>query len=316
MSDSLGANELHMAASKGDVDSFKRLLKVLEIDCPDATGRTALMYAALANQPRACRYLIKGGANVNARDENGNTALLLTAMRGNADVCKVLLKADSNVDGADRLGRSAVHWGAKCRSPSFLEAFLPAAFRTLVNRKDDEQLTPLHWAAISNHAPHTRLLLAHQCDPSIGDGDQRTPLHYAISRGNLEVAEMLLSSRPELVNVQDSSGRSALHVACGEGSTDSVMMLLRVPGVNVAMADCRLTTPLHWASVCNRPDVCEALVESGAPLAARDMQGLTPIHYAHKKGHTECVSVLHQYATMQAQAQSRPTTSASRRTSA
>jgi ankyrin repeat protein len=32
----------------------------------------------------------------------------------------------------------------------------------LVNRRDGEQLTALHWAAISSHAPHTRALLLNQ----------------------------------------------------------------------------------------------------------------------------------------------------------
>lgn len=78
---------------------------------------------------------------------------------------------------------------------------------------------------------------------------------------------------------------------------DTILVLLGTAGVNVAHADCRLTTPLHWAAVCNRPDVnllldlscqclsqvCRALAHHGAPLSARDMQGLTPIHYAQKK---------------------------------
>lgn len=59
-----------------------------------------------------------------------------------------------------------------------------------MNRKDDEQLTALHWAAISNNAPHAKLLLDFQADPAIGDKDQRTPLHYAISRGSLDFAKV------------------------------------------------------------------------------------------------------------------------------
>ncbi len=39
-------------------------------------------------------------------------------------------------------------------------AFAQAAFRALVNKKDEESLTPLHWAVMCDHGPHVERLLA------------------------------------------------------------------------------------------------------------------------------------------------------------
>ncbi len=89
--------------------------------------------------------------------------------------------------------------------------------RTLVNARDDEQLTALHWAVIANFPEHVRLLLANQADPAVGDADQRSPLHYCVSRGSMECLKIILHMRPDAVNVADGSGRTCLHVACGEG---------------------------------------------------------------------------------------------------
>jgi ankyrin repeat protein len=61
--------------------------------------------------------------------------------------------------------------------------------------------------------------------------------------------------------------------------------------------DARATTPLHWAVVCNRPDVCRLLLERGARVALRDAQGMTPLHYATEKRFHECVNTLQRFHT-------------------
>eukprot|EP00911_Craspedida_sp_UC1_P000364 UC1_evm3s279 len=76
----------------------------------------------------------------------------------------------------------------------------------------------------------------------------------------------------------------------------NIQALLASPGIDVNCTDTRHTTPLHWAAVCNRPDVCTALVNSGAKLQFRDMQGMTALHYAMKKGFRECGMVLQELA--------------------
>lgn len=74
-----------------------------------------------------------------------------------------------------------------------------------------------------------------------------------------------------------------------------VSMLLAIPGIDVNCADQRLTTPLHWAAVCNRPDVVTALLEHGARVMARDASGLSPLHYATERGFHECANAMQRY---------------------
>ena len=42
---------------QGDISAFKQLLKVIDIDCPDGMGRTALIYAILGNQVSRVLYM-------------------------------------------------------------------------------------------------------------------------------------------------------------------------------------------------------------------------------------------------------------------
>lgn len=250
------------------------------------------MYTILNGQVKACRVLLQQGASVHIRDESGSTPLHMAATKGSLDLTKLLLKSGADVAAVDSLRRTALHWATRCVSPAVLECLLAHSFKILVNARDDEQLTALHWAVISNHPDHVRLLVTNQADPAIGDGEGRTPLHYAVSKNAIECIQILLHLRPEVVNLTDGCGRTSLHVACGEGSIEAVNIILASPRVNVACADNRGTTPLHWASVCNRAEICRVLLQFGAPVMARDNAGMTALHYAHKKGFADCVGVM------------------------
>jgi ankyrin repeat protein len=47
-------------------------------------------------------------------------------------------------------------------------------------------------------------------------------------------------------------------------------------------------TPLHWAAVCEKPDVIRALLAFGADAAVKDNYDYTPLDYAIHKGFTYC----------------------------
>lgn len=55
----------------------------------------------------------------------------------------------------------------------------------------------------------------------------------------------------------------------------------------------RLTTPLHWAVVTNRPSFVHALLDAGASDTVVDAQGLTPQQLAKQRGLQECARLLH-----------------------
>lgn len=103
---------------------------------------------------------------------------------------------------------------------------------------------------------------------------------------------MLISHRPDAANIADAQGRTPLHMACSDGTIVGVQKLLQCPAVDVCATDGRNASPLHWAAVSNRPDVCQLLLQNGAVLMARDSGGQTPLHYASERGYHECVTVM------------------------
>ena len=290
---------LHTAAAKGDIASIRVLMQEVNVDIIDSSGRTPLMYAVISNRAKMCKFLVKHGADVNVRDDVGNTCLMWAACRGCRDSMKELLKMGADVAAADVQGRTAIHWATKLKRIDCLDFLLRCAYRVVVNQKDEENLTALHWATMCDHRDHVRALLAAQGDVTLGDGEGRTPFHYAVSRNALSCLSQLVEQCRQAINVPDKNGRTALHAACAEGSMDSAGILLSTPGVDLNATDQRLTTPLHWAAVCNRPDLCAALLDQGARMMARDSSSKTPLHYATEKGFMDCANIMQRFTDVQ-----------------
>ncbi|KAL8969561.1 MAG: hypothetical protein Q9183_001945, partial [Haloplaca sp. 2 TL-2023] len=78
------------------------------IDAEDHNGRTALHYAAAANNPRAMQILLTHGADINARDNFGATALHYAVE--DHECVYIALHAKPTVDARDNRGRNALHY--------------------------------------------------------------------------------------------------------------------------------------------------------------------------------------------------------------
>ncbi|KAA3673475.1 phosphatidate phosphatase LPIN [Paragonimus westermani] len=81
-----------------------------------------------------------------------------------------------------------------------------------VNLKDDNGMTPLHWAADRGHHDIITLLLAYSADVHVVDHDGQTPLHYACSCGHVASAKMLVRAGASL-EARDLEGQSAFSLA-------------------------------------------------------------------------------------------------------
>ncbi len=137
-----GITPLIRAASRADVVELSRLIGTgLNVNEMDASGWSALMYAAASGQAKPVQLLlhagakpnhvsirgdapliasaskgmwdadlVRAGAKVNWQNKEGQTALMFLAAQAAADALREALKAGANVALKDRNGRTAVDY--------------------------------------------------------------------------------------------------------------------------------------------------------------------------------------------------------------
>ncbi len=90
--------------------------------------------------------------------------------------------------------------------------------------KDHLEQTPLHWAVWRDHIDLAQLLLDNGADPNARDDRLRTPLHFAVERGNSDLVRLLLKKGAD-VNAKNQWQETPLNHAAGNGYADLMKML-------------------------------------------------------------------------------------------
>jgi ankyrin repeat protein len=109
-----------------------------------------------------------------------------------------------------------------------VESLITAGVNPNTPNQDDR--TPLYYAALFNRDEVTALLLASKADPNFraasgAHGGEETPLQIAASMGNLHVASMLIDAGANVRAITDT-GRTALHFAVLGSHLDLTRLLI------------------------------------------------------------------------------------------
>lgn len=125
------------------------------------------------------------------------------------------------------------------------------------------------------------------------DGDGCTPLMRASLQGHLSVVQALLSGKAD-PHAQDSDGFTALIFACFR-SHEAVARLLASEGM-LEIRDSTGRTALSWAAQQGHSGTVHALLEFGACTDASSDKKQTPLLFAESHGHTEVSKLLRKTA--------------------
>jgi ankyrin repeat protein len=126
---------LHYAARSGQAGVVKVLLDGgANVRTRTGTGRSALMLAAVWNDPAACKFLIDKGADINARDEKGQTALMQASVVGNTQTMAYLLSRGASTKLKDSSGKTAFDHAVETGDTKVLNLLRRGNFRTVAMR--------------------------------------------------------------------------------------------------------------------------------------------------------------------------------------
>ncbi|KAM8811929.1 ankyrin repeat domain-containing protein 55 [Rhynchonycteris naso] len=289
---------VYQAASNGDVNALTAVIRedpsILE--CCDSEGCTPLMHAVSGRQVDTVKLLLKMGANVNTQDAYGRTSLCLATYLGWLEGCVSLLRNGAKHNIPDKSGRLPLHAATTEPDVRLLTVLLQQSNLSEVNHQDNEGMTPLHWAAFHNQPQHTHILLKKGADPTLVDKDFKTALHWAVQSGNRALCSIILSHHqgPSIINHDDESGKTCVHMAAAAGFSDIITELAKVPECNLQALDVDDRTPLHWAAAAGKADCVQSLLDLGVDSHLRDINESTPLAYALHCGHAACVHLLSQ----------------------
>ena len=159
-----------------------------------------------------------------------------------------------------------------------------------VNAKNNDGLTPLHWASSNEHIEIVKLLLEHGADVNAKNDDGYTPLYWASRKGHTEIVNLLLKYGAD-VNTKDDDGNTPLYYASRNGHAEIVKLLLE-HGADVNVKNNYGSTPLYFASYNGHIEPVKLLLEHGADVNNKNNGGDSPLYCASYNGHTEIVKLL------------------------
>lgn len=162
---------------------------------------------------------------------------------------------------------------------------------TLPNIFEDPTLPNLFAACLFGNTDSVRHLV--EKGVSVNTADKgNLPLTLAIQVGHYKIVEVLLDLGAQ-VNSHDAGYKStALHVACAKRDVETVKLLID-RGAEVNLKSINGWVPLIDASVRGHTDIVRVLLDHGAGVNLQaDVSGQSALHHSCWYGHTETVQVL------------------------
>jgi ankyrin repeat protein/Tol biopolymer transport system component len=160
----------------------------------------------------------------------------------------------------------------------------------LINFKDENGRTPLHWACLGVHKDVAQYLLEKGADVNAKDNNETTAMHSAAAQGHTEVAKLLIKNGAQ-INAKNYFSQTPLHTAAFNGQRD-VTELLVASGAKLETRDDHGRTPLFFNAVWGgNVDVARILIEHGANLNVVNSSGDTPLYWSARMGYKDMVNL-------------------------
>lgn len=232
----------------------------------DDNGQNLVHYFVQKKNARAVGICIRNQLDLSIIDNDGKTPLDLAFENVNDDN-SVNIAALLILAGADEVETDFAYFQDAVSS------------RNMDKRFEDNQ-TPLHYAAIMGHSAIAKYLIAHEADTNVQDSSGSTPLHEAVRYGNIDIMNMLLKGNAN-VNAQDNLGKTPIMVIMPQEKMETIYKTLASANADLNLKDTYGDTLIHTATMMHAPSsVLELLVDRGADVNSKNREGVTPFEIA------------------------------------
>lgn len=194
------AGPLLRAAADDDAARVGDLIaRGADIETRGEQGRTPLIAATKNRAGAAARVLVDAGADVNAKDAIQDSAYLYAGAEGIDDILDLTLRHGADLGSVNRFGGTAL-------IPASERGHVDTVQRLIEAGVDVDHVNNLGWTALleavvygdgsDRYQQVVTALLDGGADPSIKDGNGRTALDNAETRGQTAIVAILDQHRP------------------------------------------------------------------------------------------------------------------------
>lgn len=204
-----------------------------------------------------------------------------------------LIESGYPLNNRDDDGLTPLHYAAGLKSYEIFKSLVTAQGIS-INAQTDLGAAPIHFAAMQGSASHIKLLLAHGAKVEGTTDGECTPLHLAASYGTLETLKKLLKSDAD-PNAIDANGNTPLYYAAKNFYKLRALIKYKA---NPNIENKQGIAPLHIAVKAALSDNVRALIEAGAKFEDNPIfeDGKTsPMHIAAELENPEMLKLLIEY---------------------
>lgn len=265
---------IHEAIRKEDFDGFslalgQTALGKVNINAPDASGRTALHLAADGHLG-FCERLLKAGASLDVQDCQGKTALHYSVGGGHVEITRLLLAKGAVATIEDHSGALAI---ACANERSLIRSMLTEGVASAGMGRILLEMTR------RNDVEAVEYLLDNGAQVNIQGPHGYSALIWAAMGGYLEIARALIKHPGVDLELRDAgNGDTALvHALKSTPARLAIASALRDAGAAVEAEDAQGYRPLHWFCQHPKPSAVDWLLKANANVQHRDKSGRTPL---------------------------------------
>ncbi|KAF7891311.1 uncharacterized protein EAF02_001636 [Botrytis sinoallii] len=181
------------------------------LDTRSEDVKTVVHHAAAQNSRETLKLLLDRGASINTKNSDGYTPLYDAASCGTTRSLGDLFRIDGfDVNTTLPNGRISLHVAAEQGYVTNTSVQTPLSLATESQRTEVVKTLPKNGAKCTMKRKI----------------DGWTPLHIAVSTGNIEIARLLLDQYPELKNLQDNKYQTPATLAFWKGNASLILLFL------------------------------------------------------------------------------------------
>ncbi|XP_044584650.1 ankyrin-1-like [Cotesia glomerata] len=279
---------LLLAAFNGHSEVVQLLLANKALDTPQRNSENSVVhFAARSGNIELIRFLLRQKKQLHKKNANNHNPLYLAASHGHLEVVKFLVERGAScLNSTTDNGYNPLHACIRNNHPEVVKFFISQ--KVELDLRVGESSTPISIAAHYGFYEIVKLLVEAGCNFNVKNAAGVTPLHQALMKNHLKIAEYLLTQHVDVM-AATSEKKLPIHVAL-EGNLFSVVVtLLNKNKHSVNYQDHFNETPLYMACKWNHPELVQLLINNGGKIIYGNKHCMDP---AVSSGSKDVIDVL------------------------